>query len=194
MKETSSPAARTNAWLWIAAGVLLGIGVGAAGLALIVSGGILPWRSATTAISPAVPQVNAPAPPLNLKTLDGQAVSLADLQGKTILLNFWATWCGPCRSEMPLLQQAQDRYPDRLVVLAVNDGEEPEQVRSFVKDIGLSLAVLLDPERLMTERYRVRGFPTTVFIDPTGVIRYQHIGVLSQDTLAGYLSDLGIKP
>jgi len=193
-EDASPPTDRTKPWLWIAAGVLLGLGVGLAAVGLFASGRIWPRRLDSTKIAPAVPQVNAPALNFTLQTLDGRALSLADLKGKTVLLNFWATWCGPCRAEMPLLQQAQDRNPDRLVILALNNGEAPDLVNAFVSELGLRLAVLLDPDNQVTERYRVRGFPTTIFIDPAGVIRYQHIGVLNQGTLAGYLTDLGLDP
>lgn len=194
MKERAAPVTRTKTWLWIAAGVLLGLGLGAAAIVAFTAGQLMPWRAAPGMIPPAVPQVNTPARNFSLNTLDGKPVSLADFSGKTVLLNFWATWCGPCRAEMPLLQQFQDRYPDRLAVLAVNDGEGEDLVRAFVAEMGLKLGILLDPERQVIEAYRVRGFPTTYIIDPAGVIRYQHIGVLSQDTLTGYLSELGFQP
>lgn len=152
------------------------------------------WRPGSNGVIPAIPRVNSPAANFSLQTLDGKDISLTDLRGKTVLLNFWATWCGPCQIEMPLLQKAQDQYPDRLRVLAINNAEAPELVRAFVNDLGLRADVLLDPDGLVTELFKVRGFPTTIMIDSSGIIRFQHIGILNQSTLNGYLADLGLEP
>jgi cytochrome c biogenesis protein CcmG, thiol:disulfide interchange protein DsbE len=192
MNSSSSIPKKGNTWLLVAAGVLIGLGIG-----LVILFGFGPgreWldRQRGSAIAPAVPRVNAPAPDFQLQTLDGQSLKVSDLRGRVVLINFWATWCGPCRQEMPLLQDYLNRYGERLAVLAVNDDEAPEPVRSFVEALKLHLPVLLDPGSKVTQLYRVRGFPTSVFVDPQGIIRYQHVGVLNQDTLAGYLDDLGV--
>jgi len=140
---------------------------------------------------PAVPALNAPAPDFELQTLDGQSMQLSALDGKIRLLNFWATWCEPCRQEMPLLQEYQVRYSDQVAILAINNAESDEKVAAFVDKFNLHLPVLLDPGTKTAELYQVSGFPTTIFIDPQGIIRYRHIGVLNRDTLEGYLADLG---
>lgn len=90
-----------------------------------------------------------------------------------------------------MLEEFQERYEERITILAVNNNEAEDTVRSFVKKTELDLAVLLDPDAKVTGLYRVRGFPTTVFIDSEGVIRYQHLGLLNRSTLQGYLDDLG---
>lgn len=189
--ENTSP--KKGTWLWIAAGLLIGLGVGLAVLLGFRGGGAIYNRLTGSVQSPAVPAVNALAPGFTLQTVDGKPVSLSDLRGKNVLINFWATWCGPCRLEMPLLQAAQDNFAGRLVVVAVNNDEPPDKVQAFIDELGLHLTVLLDPGTKIAELYRVRGYPTSLFLDPQGIIRYQHIGVLNKSTLDGYLTDLGLK-
>lgn len=174
---------------WVAGGVFLGLALGL-GLLFLLGGG-RNWFQGNP-IPPAVPEVNAPAPDFSLQNLAGETVHLSGLRGRSLALNFWATWCGPCQLEMPLLQQAQERYPADLLVLAINNDEPQAKVQAFADDFGLNFPVLLDPGAKVTEQYRVRGFPTTLFIDPDGIIRYEHIGVLNQSTLDGYLEDLGV--
>ena len=181
----------TKSWLWIIAGLVAGLLVGLAFL-FFFTPGINPLNRSSISIAPAVPQVNAPALDFELQSLDGSPVSLSSLHGRVVLVNFWATWCGPCRLEMPLLQDAQNRYEDKLAVLAVNDDESPQAIQTFVNDLELRLQVLLDPGAKITQQYRVRGFPTTIFIDSEGITRYEHIGVLNQDSLNGYLAELGV--
>ncbi len=94
---------------------------------------------------------------------------------------------------MPLLQETQERYGEQVTILAVNNDETEQKVRTFVEESDLRLVVLLDPGAKITELYRVRGFPTTIFIDEKGVIRYQHLGALNGDTLQGYLDELRVS-
>jgi thiol-disulfide isomerase/thioredoxin len=178
--------------LLVSLGIVLGI---SAGLLLLIglNPSWLPFNLAGISPgSPAVPEIDAPAPDFSLKTISGDTATLSDYAGRVVLINYWATWCLPCRAEMPLLQQYAERYSDDLVVLAVNNGEPADEVEEFIRELDLTLPVLLDPEETVTQLYRIRGFPTTLFIDRDGKIRYQHIGILNEDTLIGYLSDLGI--
>jgi thiol-disulfide isomerase/thioredoxin len=109
------------------------------------------------------------APRLVLTDLDGKAWDLKALRGKPVLLNFWATWCEPCRAEMPSLQTLATRHaPDGLAVLTVNHQESEPTVRRFVDTLGLALPVLLDHDGKATQAWTSRVFPTTVFIDATG--------------------------
>lgn len=117
------------------------------------------------------------APDFQLQDLDGQSVALSDFRGKPVLLNFWATWCSPCRSEMPYIQQVYDEWSDKgLVVLAINIGESPATVKEFVQAQGFSFPVLLDTKQDVAEKYNIRGIPTTLFIDKDGVIQVKLIG------------------
>ena len=120
-----------------------------------------------------------PAPDFQLKSLDGQTVSLGSLRGRPVMLNFWATWCGPCRVEMPFIQgvfEDSDWAEQGLMVLGVNLGDSPSAVRSFMEDNGLSFTVLLDADQSAAQDYNIRGIPTTYFIDKNGIIKDIKIG------------------
>ena len=129
--------------------------------------------------SPA-PQVGKPAPDFQLPNLEGQVVSLSDFRGKPVLLNFWATWCSPCRFEMPFIQSIFEESSDTgLVILAVNIGETPSRVRDFIQSGNFSFLVLLDTNQDVALEYNIRGIPTTFFIDKEGVIQVIKVGAFS---------------
>ena len=120
------------------------------------------------------------APDFTYQDAAGNQHRLSDLRGKTVLLNFWATWCPPCVFEMPFLQQAYEQLPeDKVAILAVNVGERPETVAAFMEKHGFTLPVLLDPGGVIADGYRAYQFPTTVIIDGAGIIREYKIGPLS---------------
>jgi len=180
--------------LILLAGLFIGAGLG---IFLYFGLGIGREKSVNQSVAPgrqliAAPSVGSPAPDFELIDLEGKTWQLSDLQGKVTLINFWATWCAPCRLEMPTIQERADQYPSQLAVLAVNFDESPEQVQSFVDELGLRFAVLLDPGAKVQDLYRVRGYPTSFFVDKAGTVRFQHIGILSEDQLDGYLQDLGV--
>ncbi len=121
---------------------------------------------------------NAQAPDFALPTPDGKRrVALAELRGKVVFVNFWATWCPPCREEMPSMERLHKEFRDQgLAVLAVNMQESPKQVVRFMKDFRLTFPALLDADLKVTELYRVRGLPTTYLIDRTGRVVGQAVG------------------
>ncbi|MBU0492502.1 MAG: TlpA family protein disulfide reductase [Chloroflexi bacterium] len=121
------------------------------------------------------------APDFALQDLAGKTVHLSDYRGQAVVLNTWATWCGPCRAEMPDLEKLSVTYADRgLVVLAVNVGESQEQVAAFIQEQGYTLPVLLDTTaEAVAYPYRVRGIPTTFFIDREGRIVDTRVGAMS---------------
>jgi len=123
------------------------------------------------------PWIGKPAPEFHLSSLDGQSVSLSDLKGKMVIINFWQIRCDPCRMEMPYLQQVYDEWQGKgLVLLAINIGESPSQVAKFMQSQGLSLPVLLDGEGNIAVMYNVRAIPTTFFIDRDGIIQDVKVG------------------
>jgi len=131
------------------------------------------------------PQVDKLAPDFQLQTLDGQAVSLGDFRGKPVLLNFWATWCGPCRFEMPFLQEIFEKkeWSDTgLVILAIDIGESPSSVKEFMEHFGLSFPALLDINQDVALKYNIRAIPTTFFIDKDGIIQDIKVGAFSSKT------------
>lgn len=109
------------------------------------------------------------APQFTLRSLKGEPVSLADLRGRTVLLNFWATWCIPCVAEMPALQRIYKKYGERgFTILAVSADQDVEVVRSFAEQNGLTFPILLDSDMSVVRSYGVSGFPETFFIDGHG--------------------------
>jgi len=131
-------------------------------------------------------------PPLALKDLDGKAWDLSTLQGRAVLLNFWATWCDPCREEMPALQALARRHEGDLAVLMVNYREVPATIRRFLERTPLALPVLLDTDGAVARAWTPRVFPTSVLIDRSGRPRYQVVGAVdwSGDEARGWLRDV----
>ncbi len=135
------------------------------------------------------PQIGKPAPDFQFQNPEGQATSLSDLRGKTVLINFWTTWCPPCVYEMPHIQQVYEEWSGKgLMVLAINVGESSSKVKGFLRSEGLSLPVLLDANHDVAPRYRVMYFPTTFLIDKDGIIRGIKIGAfLSKEEIEGWI-------
>jgi peroxiredoxin len=128
-------------------------------------------------------KVGEPAPELKARDLLERDVTLSGLRGhKVVLLDFWATWCGPCRTSMPALQQLHDEFKDRgLEILSVDQGEDREQVQQFVKRKAYSFRVLLDPESEIGASFGVRAIPTQVLVDKLGAVRFIHVGASGSD-------------
>ncbi len=119
----------------------------------------------------AAPHEGFAAPDFILPSLDGSQVELSQFRGDGVILVFWVTWCHICQAELPMLQKVYDEYHGRgLEVVAVNYKDSPRAVQAFVKEKGLKFHVLLDRGGTVNGLYRVRGFPTTVFISPGGEI------------------------
>jgi len=119
------------------------------------------------------------APDFTLVGLDGETVSLRDFRGSPVFLNFWATWCGPCRFEMPFIQEVYedpDWQATGLVILSVNIGESGSEVQEFLDNEGLGFAVLLDSSSTVAQKYNIRYIPTTFSIDENGIIDHIDTG------------------
>lgn len=180
-------------WAYALIGLSIGLGIGA----LVFFQPMLFPDQDNAGAQPTQPSapaavVGAPAPDFELTDLDGNVVRLSDYRGKAVLVNFWATWCGPCKAEMPLLQ---DRYTtlrnSGLVILAVNIGEDEALVRPYVEDLGLDFAIVLDPELAVNDEYRVLGYPTTITVDRDGNVVDVHVGAWLDEQLDAVLSRLG---
>jgi cytochrome c biogenesis protein CcmG, thiol:disulfide interchange protein DsbE len=135
------------------------------------------------------PIVGHPAPEFELMTTGGNSYSLASYVnpasggGTPVILNFWATWCGPCRIEMPHFERASQKYEGQVMLLAVNQMETPAQIDTFAEEMGLTFPLLVDQDRVVNNRYGVINLPTTVFIDADGIVREVIIGTINQAIL-----------
>lgn len=140
---------------------------------------------------PEPPRPGAVAFDFTLPDLQGQDVSLSQFRGKRVVLNFWATWCGPCQFEIPVLARAYKEYRDQgLEIVAVNLREHPDRVTRFVANAGMTFPVLLDANGQVAQSYFIRGIPTSVFVDEEGVIQAVHVGVLTESMLKSYIMEL----
>jgi len=196
--ETPSRQRDLRAWLPMLAGIVLGVALGA-----VVFFG-LPTQSdkppADVELQPAA--VNepgllegSPAPEFQLVRADGGSVRLEDYRGQVVLLNFWATWCLPCRAEMPLIQATYEQLGEQgFVALGVDFDEPAEEVIAFGEELGIGFPLLLDPGGKVQRLYRVVGYPTSVILDREGQVTAYHIGILTKSQLDLYLERAGLRP
>lgn len=123
-----------------------------------------------TPVPSQVPEAAGLAPDFTFTSLGGESVSLSQQRGRWVLVNFWATWCVPCREEMPYLDELARGNADQLVVLAINMREPEDQVRAFVDELALALPVLLEPDDATLLAYGIYGLPMSFLVGPDGVL------------------------
>jgi peroxiredoxin len=149
---------------------------------------------ASTGATPALaPAGGEPAPALVLRDTEGKAHDLAQYRGKVVVINFWATWCEPCRQEMPSMQRLRDKLAGRsFAVLAVNVDEPDVRVRRFLDETRFDLPVVLDVNKTVTRAWNVRVMPTSFIVDAAGRLRYRVVGDIdwAADTVIGTISQL----
>lgn len=152
-----------------------------------MTAGLLAWFAAGGVLD-LLQRSAPPLPALALATLDEQPVALNSYTGRPVVLNLWASWCPPCRREMPVFEQAQAQYPDIAFVM-VNQGESAQQARAFLESQGLQLKdVLLDPASQTMQAVASRGLPTTLFFDEHGRLVDTHMGELTMASLKSTVS------
>ena len=126
-----------------------------------------------------------------LKDLNGQELSLSDLKGKKVFLNFWATWCPPCKAEMPEIEKLYQEIKDNdLVIVAVEIGESLDTVKPFIDSNKYNFKVLLDPDQSVATKYNIASIPTSYFIDAEGYIISKHVGGMNIDQMKTYIKTL----
>ena len=191
---------RHQAWLLLALGLLIG-GVTLAltwreqrraalpPTALVAEAGVYPVASLFAVQNAAAqPDAGHPAPDFVIHLPDGSSTSLTAYRGQPVVINFWATWCPPCREEMPELARAYERYREQgLVVLAINDAEAHDQVAAFLQESNLNLPMIIDPQGEVMRAYKTNALPSTFFIDRRGIVQVRWIGVLTPDILEQHL-------
>jgi peroxiredoxin len=125
----------------------------------------------------APPAAGSPAPDFTLKALDGPNLRLREQRGKVVMINFWATWCGPCREEMPQLKRLHDKYQAAgFTLLGVNVDEDPRQASALAQKLALGFPVLFDADKQVSKTYDLSAMPSTVLIDRDGKVRFVHRG------------------
>lgn len=175
--------------------VLIGLVIVLGGVWIVFSQAMrpagLPNAGAATGLEPA-PLVGHPAPDFELKTLAGTTLQLSDYKGQPVLVNFWATWCGPCRAEFPDFQQAFTDNAAELVIIGVNHTttDQVDLVGDFVAEMGATFPIVLDETGETVKLYRVLGLPTSVFIDRNGVINEIFTGPINQAYIEAKLGEL----
>ena len=172
--------------IWI--GVLLG---GIAIVTVVMSGKISSSGQGSDNAQQVMAAVDDPAPDFQTQNLAGETFRLSDQKGKVVVLDFWATWCGPCVREMPMLQAYQDKYPSMLM-LGVDEKEDATKVKQFIDKSEINYPILLDPDGKVSSLFQVMMLPTTYFIDDQGVVRFRHLGSLDEEQLKFYLGSLGV--
>jgi peroxiredoxin len=129
-------------------------------------------------------EVGEAAPDFTLKNLEGEEIRLSELRGKGVVVNFWATWCNPCKREMPLIDEKYQVVKDQgIEILAVNIAESHLAVSSFINRLGVTFPVLLDSHRVVTQRYGVGALPSTFFINKDGVVMDHFVGEMNESIL-----------
>ena len=119
----------------------------------------------------------APAPDFTLKSASGENLRLSELRGDVVMINFWASWCGPCRQEMPILSELHDKYKSMgFTVLGVNVEENSSEARKLLKEMPVSFPLLFDNDSSVSRQYDVVAMPSTVLVDRNGNVRYLHKG------------------
>lgn len=171
------------------------LNIGLAVVLILAGVGSLLWLGQQTPANPArgatLPSNGRPAPDFTLSSPTGQPISLSDYKGQVILVNMWATWCPPCKAEMPAINAFyQAHRQDGFVVLAVNSQEDAATVQQFIQAKGFTFPVALDTRGEVANLYQVRGLPTSFVIDRNGFIHYIHTGEISPEQLAAVIEPL----
>ena len=133
------------------------------------------------------------APDFTGELIDGTCITLSELQGKPVIINFWATWCGPCVKEMPAFERLKDDFGDKIGIIAVNCGDDAETVKDFVEENGYTFPVVLDEEYSISMLYPTNSIPYTVVLDAEGKVTHISTGALDADTMyERYKEALGV--
>jgi thiol-disulfide isomerase/thioredoxin len=149
-------------------------------LGTIIRVGLL--AAVATAAAAASSDAAGPAPEFTLGSLNGAKAALSQYKGQVVMINFWATWCGPCQQEMPLLDQMYKKYKGAgFTLLGVNVDKDAPPVKDLLTKKPVSFPVLLDPENKVSKIYRVNAMPSTVIVDRKGNVRYVHKGYKAGD-------------
>jgi len=163
-----------------------------AGAALVVIAlVVLSTNGASASINVSRVKIGSPLGNFTLTDINGKTVRLSDYAGKPVLLNAWATWCPPCKAEMPLLNQYYQAHKNTgFVILAVNAGDPQANAADFANQNGLSFLILLDPSTRLLDALGISDFPTSILIGKDGIVKTIHVGMFTQQTLDAEITPL----
>jgi peroxiredoxin len=178
-------------WFWLA---LIGLVIVLGGLWIVYSSSMLSdlaSQGENVTLEPA-PVVGHPAPDFALPTLAGETVRLSDFKGRPVLVNFWATWCGPCRSEFPDFQKAAVDNADKLVIIGINNTttDQKEQIPAFLEEFSVTFPIVLDETGDTAKAYNILGLPTSIFIDRNGNVNEIFTGPINKAYIEAKLSEM----
>jgi cytochrome c biogenesis protein CcmG/thiol:disulfide interchange protein DsbE len=141
-----------------------------------------------------LPKIGFRAPSFTLTALDGKEYS-SDLNGKPVMINFWASWCGPCRAEAPDMVRMYEKYGDKVEIYAVNltQSDNESDARAFAKEFGFKFPVLLDRDGVVGQKYQIVSIPTSYFVDRNGVIVDKVIGLVDSATMESKMKQLAAE-
>lgn len=196
--ETEKATSSGSSLVKIVIGLWVGVFFGIAVISILVFTGVIPLFTSVAGQSAPEqpPTANLESsgillPEIALTDLDGTEILPSSYRGNIVVMNFWATWCGPCVQEMPLFQEYQDRYPE-IIILGVNQEESPQKVQEFLDEIQLDYRFLLDSKGAMGREFHITFLPTTIIADEAGEVRFRHYGIISREQLDHYLGTLGL--
>jgi cytochrome c biogenesis protein CcmG, thiol:disulfide interchange protein DsbE len=180
---------RVRRVLWVLVGIAI---IASVGLALLRGrqGGLPTASTGSVASDQKSALVGRRLPSLKLTDLDGHPVSPDQLRGRPVLLNFWATWCIPCRAEMPEIQHEANVWGQRVAIAGVDDREDAATIRAFVSEIGVTYTIWRDPTSQVDSLLQAPGLPYSVFLDRQGVVRRIFLGQMSRQYIDDRLREL----
>lgn len=171
---------RSNWIYWIAGALIVGVV-----LAVYFRGGGTSQQAGPAALA------GRPAPSFDVASVSGGTSSLGAYRGRVVVMNLWASWCPPCRAEMPDLERLSEAFASKnVVVLGVDQGESRERASSFARSLGIHYPILLDEQQQYGRVYAALGLPTTIIVDPQGIVVRGFDGPLSYDQMAGAIAPL----
>ncbi len=192
MKRTKTRPRRVNRRSQVLPLALIGGGLVVLGIAaFILLPGLVGAKSPADLPVTVPAEVNFAAPPIELTDLGGSPVSLADHRGQVVLVNNWATWCPPCKAEMPTLQAYFDKHErQRFTIIAIEAGSAPGDVSRFARDYGLTFLVWPDPDEKALDAFRTDTLPSSYVVDRDGIVRLAWMGAINDEMLEKYVTPL----
>ena len=180
-------------YVYIISGIIIGLFVGIMIIIESPSFYSTSTNAPTTHNTPtAIVDVGSKAPLFSqTNVISGSIIDISKHQGTPIVINFWATWCEPCKEELPHLEEVHSRYtPNNLLVIGVNNGEDVNTVKAFANEYKITFPIIIDANLTIQHNYKIRGYPSTIFVDKNGYITKMHVGMMSAQEILTAVSNM----